>query len=462
MLMVCIVIGARKLGVNPDNIATPIAASLGDLITLSLLAFVSSFFHKHRDSRYLTPLVCIGFTALTAACILIAKQNPPVVKILKVGWFPIVLAMLVSSIGGLILNKTISKQQFQGMAVFAPIICGVGGNLVAIQTSRISTYLHLWSTPGILPLGMKERWPNPRSTFCSSAPEGMTGLVPVAGHAAHAAAPDQLHVGPRPALPGGSGPPHLLLHHLPGGRPVSPKRQNLRGALPAGGPGPGNDGPWVPSWERSLDTQDTVPTFEKSSQSIQPQGRDPDTLLRARVDFSQAVFQDSSWEGRGLCRVMVGSGGHSHEGGVSMSVTLKDRLGSLGNCPEQLQGSGCGAPGPDQGLRCLHEGPAGRSCPGWASGKSELHQPDPCPSLRAGGGAGRPPSCASHPRGAQGGPGVAVSTVVSALDMCWFLGDMGFLLGHHLVSAHLVTGDDPAVPGGSDGSADVEPGPGPG
>ncbi|XP_036726480.1 solute carrier family 41 member 3 isoform X5 [Balaenoptera musculus] len=168
MLMVCIVIGARKLGVNPDNIATPIAASLGDLITLSLLAFVSSFFHKHRDSRYLMPLVCVSFTALTPMCILVAKQNPPVVKILKFGWFPIVLAMLVSSFGGLILNKTISKQQFRGMAIFAPIICGVGGNLVAIQTSRISTYLHLWSTPGVLPLWMKKCWPNPRSTFCSS------------------------------------------------------------------------------------------------------------------------------------------------------------------------------------------------------------------------------------------------------------------------------------------------------
>lgn len=47
-LMVCIVVGARKLGVNPDNIATPIAASLGDLITLSLLAVVSSFFYRHR------------------------------------------------------------------------------------------------------------------------------------------------------------------------------------------------------------------------------------------------------------------------------------------------------------------------------------------------------------------------------------------------------------------------------
>lgn len=167
-LMVCIVVGARKLGVNPDNIATPIAASLGDLITLSLLAVVSSFFYRHRDSQYLTPLVFVGFAALTPACVLVAKQNPPVVRILKFGWFPIVLAMLVSSLGGLILNKTLSQPQFRGMAVFAPIICGVGGNLVAIQTSRISTHLHLWGTPGVLPLWMKKCWPNPCSTFCSS------------------------------------------------------------------------------------------------------------------------------------------------------------------------------------------------------------------------------------------------------------------------------------------------------
>lgn len=46
--MVCIVVGARKVGVNPDNIATPIAASLGDLITLSILALVSSFFYRHK------------------------------------------------------------------------------------------------------------------------------------------------------------------------------------------------------------------------------------------------------------------------------------------------------------------------------------------------------------------------------------------------------------------------------
>lgn len=177
MLMVCVVIGARKLGVNPDNIATPIAASLGDLITLSILAFVSSFFYKHRDSWYLMPLVCIGFIALTPVWVLIVKQNPPIMKILKFGWLPIILAMVISSFGGLILNKTISKRQYNGMAIFTPIICGVGGNLVAIQTSRISTFLHMWSTPGVLPLCMKKFWPNLCSIFCTSEINSVSARV---------------------------------------------------------------------------------------------------------------------------------------------------------------------------------------------------------------------------------------------------------------------------------------------
>lgn len=177
LLMICIVIGSRKFGVNPDNIATPIAASLGDLVTLSILALVSSFFYRHRDSRYLTPLVCLGFTALTPVWVLLARRNPPIMQVLKFGWFPIILAMVISSLGGLILNKTISQQQYKGMAIFTPIICGVGGNLVAIQTSRISTCLHMWSTPGVLPHWMKKFWPNPCSTFCTSEINSMSARV---------------------------------------------------------------------------------------------------------------------------------------------------------------------------------------------------------------------------------------------------------------------------------------------
>lgn len=44
--MIGVIIASRKVGINPDNVATPIAASLGDLITLSLLAGVSTGLYK--------------------------------------------------------------------------------------------------------------------------------------------------------------------------------------------------------------------------------------------------------------------------------------------------------------------------------------------------------------------------------------------------------------------------------
>lgn len=49
--MVAVIIGSRRVGINPDNVATPIAASLGDLITLSVLAGVSSLFFCYKGER---------------------------------------------------------------------------------------------------------------------------------------------------------------------------------------------------------------------------------------------------------------------------------------------------------------------------------------------------------------------------------------------------------------------------
>lgn len=48
------------------------------------------------DSRYLTPLVCTGLMALTPVWVLVAKKNPPIMQTLKFGWFPIILAMVIS------------------------------------------------------------------------------------------------------------------------------------------------------------------------------------------------------------------------------------------------------------------------------------------------------------------------------------------------------------------------------
>ena len=37
---------SRRVGVNPDNIATPVAAALGDLVTLGLLAASATIFNS--------------------------------------------------------------------------------------------------------------------------------------------------------------------------------------------------------------------------------------------------------------------------------------------------------------------------------------------------------------------------------------------------------------------------------
>uniref|UniRef100_A0A3Q3XHY3 Solute carrier family 41 member n=1 Tax=Mola mola TaxID=94237 RepID=A0A3Q3XHY3_MOLML len=177
LVMIGVIISSRKVGINPDNVATPIAASLGDLITLSLLAGVSSLLYEYIDTWYLAPLVCLVFLALIPLWVVVAQQNLQIREVLRSGWQPVIMAMSISSFGGLILDKTVSDPSFQGMAVFTPVINGVGGNLVAIQASRISTYLHFWSIPGVLPYKMRQHWPNPCTTFFSSGVNSKSACV---------------------------------------------------------------------------------------------------------------------------------------------------------------------------------------------------------------------------------------------------------------------------------------------
>ncbi|KAJ7316920.1 hypothetical protein JRQ81_003082 [Phrynocephalus forsythii] len=181
LVMIGVILGARKVGINPDNVATPIAASLGDLITLSLLAGISAHSPEVSfslaDVSYLSPMICAVFIVMIPLWIAIAKQSPPIAEVLKSGWQPVIVAMAISSLGGLILDKTITNPNFEGMAVFTPVINGVGGNLVAIQASRISTFLHFWSMPGVLPHKMRQHWPNPCSTFCSSGVNSKSARV---------------------------------------------------------------------------------------------------------------------------------------------------------------------------------------------------------------------------------------------------------------------------------------------
>lgn len=59
--------------------------------------------------------------------------------------------------GGLVLDAAVNV--YKGFVVFQPIINGIGGNLVSVQASKISTMLHQSSIIGIVP---------PHSTICES------------------------------------------------------------------------------------------------------------------------------------------------------------------------------------------------------------------------------------------------------------------------------------------------------
>ncbi|KAG7323867.1 hypothetical protein KOW79_013569 [Hemibagrus wyckioides] len=186
LVMIGVIIGSRKVGINPDNVATPIAASLGDLITLSLLAGISSTLYHYRDVWYVSLLVCVFFLSLIPVWVLVARRSVQIREVLRSGWQPVIVAMSISSFGGLILDRTVSDPNFKGMAVFTPVINGVGGNLVAIQASRISTYLHFWSVPGVLPYKMRQHWPNPCISFFSTGVNSKSArvlfLLVVPGH----------------------------------------------------------------------------------------------------------------------------------------------------------------------------------------------------------------------------------------------------------------------------------------
>ncbi|XP_015510275.1 solute carrier family 41 member 1 [Neodiprion lecontei] len=141
LVMVAVILLSRKMNINPDNVATPIAASLGDLTTLALLSWIASMLYNAIEyAPWIAPLVTVICIVATPFWGYIAASNPFTREVLNHGWTPVISAMLISSIGGLILDFTIST--YKGIAVFQLVINGVGGNLVAVQASRISTSLH--------------------------------------------------------------------------------------------------------------------------------------------------------------------------------------------------------------------------------------------------------------------------------------------------------------------------------
>ncbi|XP_050682289.1 solute carrier family 41 member 1-like [Leptidea sinapis] len=141
LIMIGVIVVSKKVNINPDNIATPIAASLGDLTTLALLSWIASLLFKSLGTNILLPaLLIIAGAVLVPACGYVAWKNNFTKQALDEGWIPVISGMVISSTGGLILGYTVSN--YKGVAVFQLVINGIGGNMAAVHASRLSTLLH--------------------------------------------------------------------------------------------------------------------------------------------------------------------------------------------------------------------------------------------------------------------------------------------------------------------------------
>ena len=109
---------SRKLNINPDNVATPIAASLGDLVTLAILAQSAKVIHNFSKypSYIFMPELVYPFAILVVYALIVVPFSLKLAKtcnstsvLLTNGWTPVLSAMVISSLGGTILNKTIKS-----------------------------------------------------------------------------------------------------------------------------------------------------------------------------------------------------------------------------------------------------------------------------------------------------------------------------------------------------------------
>jgi len=182
IIMVIVIILSYKFNINPDNVATPIAASLGDLTTLGLLSAIATFLYKAIGSEsgiwWISIVIIAVYLIMLPWLIWLSSQNPLTNEVLQTGWVPVLSAMGISSLGGLILDYTVSS--YKGIAVFQPVINGVGGNLVAVQASRLSTWLHQHGRPGCIPERMEDDYKaciNPFAAYCSPGTHSRTARV---------------------------------------------------------------------------------------------------------------------------------------------------------------------------------------------------------------------------------------------------------------------------------------------
>ncbi|XP_037518572.1 solute carrier family 41 member 1 isoform X5 [Rhipicephalus sanguineus] len=149
------------------------------------------------DSPLMTPGVVLLSLLLLPVWFFLAFKHENTRSVLKVGWPPILAAVMVSSFGGYILDFSVIR--FEGIALHLSAVNAVGGNLAAIYCCRLSTFLSRRVETGVLPPEDASRCANPLVLFAGSSEVGRVArillLVVIPGQLIFLTATDLLRYG---------------------------------------------------------------------------------------------------------------------------------------------------------------------------------------------------------------------------------------------------------------------------
>ncbi|XP_017055148.1 solute carrier family 41 member 1-like [Drosophila ficusphila] len=150
-IVMVVVLFSQRYSFNPDYMAIPLVASIGDMVTISLLSYsAATLYDLCRDYWWLCVCLAVGYlVVMLLVWLVVVLRNVYVRPILMVSWIPVIGALCISQIAGFVLCSSV--EDFRGFAIFSPIINGIGGNLVSVQASHMGSVLYQRSSLGTLP-----------------------------------------------------------------------------------------------------------------------------------------------------------------------------------------------------------------------------------------------------------------------------------------------------------------------
>jgi len=98
-VLIAVIMISYRFKMNPDNLATPLAASIGDVVSIGILSTVASDFYNRLYIEIWVLYIVIGmYLLLLPIWIIIVLKNKYTRTVLKSGWVPILSALLISGL----------------------------------------------------------------------------------------------------------------------------------------------------------------------------------------------------------------------------------------------------------------------------------------------------------------------------------------------------------------------------